>query len=323
MLLRNAATALLATSLLAACADEETDAVTTPDATSNADASSALDAGADDGSGTDAATDVENDVLPETTPRVGPSSTVFVAQEFIFERENPPGVTRGFNLDSTVTDSDTAIGCGQNDFLSPEGGDGIDNQFALLLPIIEAAGGSALPLLVQSAINEGDLLIVIAFEGLDDTMNDDDVTLTIARAQGTTLLGSNRLILPWQTFDLDTNESMTRIEHAVITDGVLTAASEALDLPIFVFGFRFEVTLNNALIRGVIEGDQVVEMMVGGAITLENVLDIARTPGIQDRIPQLIESVGGSLTDSSVNEDCDAFSVTATMYTIPAFLYAE
>lgn len=322
MALRTPLLLCLALGALAACADEETpsgsDASSSGDTTGSSDTVDTSDVD----SNTDA-TGEPMDVTPETTPRVGPSSTIFVAQEFIFEREEPPGTTRGFNLDSTVSDGDTAIGCGQNDFLSPEGGEGIDNQFALLLPIIEAAGGSALPLLVQSAINEGDLLILVTFEGLDDPLNDDDVTLTIARAQGTTLLGSNRLILPWQTFSLDTSESMTRIEGAVLQDGVLTATSSALNLPIFVFGFRFEVTLNNALLRGVMEGDQLVEMMVGGAITLDNVLDIARTPGIQDRIPALIESVGGSLTDSTVNESCDAFSVTATMYTIPAFLYEE
>jgi hypothetical protein len=318
---------LVALALLSACGDESsstpapaTDAGTTDgstDPTADVGSPDATDALSTDGSSDTSETDATAPPL-----RSGPTTNVFVTQQFIFEREEPASVSRGFDLDGATSAGNDATGCGQQDFASPDGTGGIDNQFALLLPIIEAAGGSALPSLVQAAINEGDLLIVVTVNGMDDPVNDDDVELVIGRAIGTTLLGSNRFILPWQTFDLDTNEAITSIPGGVLQDGIVTAGVAALDLPIFVFGFRFDITLHNAQVRGVMSGNQLTEVLVGGAVTLENVLEIARgAPGIQDRIPELIQSVGATLTDSTVVSSCDAFSVSATMYTIPAFLF--
>lgn len=299
------------------------------------------DVGASDASDTsldaapDAATDDATTDTTETTDAEGsgddarpiggtrPATASYVARTFVFEPERADGTVEGFNLDGTVTRTADGTGCGQSDFTSPAGVAGIDNQFALLLPLVAAAGGSALPVLVQSAINEGDLLILVQFDGLDDPRNDDDVSVTIARAKGTTIVGADSLLLPWQTFDIDTAEPSTTVTGARVVDGVMLAGPTTLELPIFVFDFRFDVTLQNALIRAEFDEFGPVRAVIGGAVTLDNILDIADTPGIQDRIPALIEDIGGSMADMSVAAPgaCDALSAAVTVELTPIFLY--
>lgn len=283
-----------------------------------------------DSSANDAAADATDDADPDAVssdarPIGGdrPATSSYVARTFVFEPERADGSVEGFNLDNTVSRTADGTGCGQSDFVSPSGALGIDNQLALLLPLVAAAGGSALPALVQSAINEGDLLILLQFDGLDDPRNDDDVSVTIGRAMGTTIIGADSLLLPWQTFDVDTEEPSTTITGARIVDGVMLAGPTTLELPIFVFDFRFDVTLRDALIRAEFDEFGPVRATIGGAVTLENILVIANNPGIQDRIPALIEDIGRRMADMSVAEPgaCDALSAAVSLELSPIYLY--
>jgi hypothetical protein len=300
---------------LSACADEETADPSPP-------ADTAIDAGSDTGS--DVSSDVEAlDVEPEVAaPRATPpTTTIYVAREFNFSRELPGGIVEGFDLDGAVSNGSDGTGCNQPDYTNAAGETGIDNQFASLLPVIESAGGAALPTLIQSAINEGDLLIVAVFSGVDDWLNDDDVTVTIGRAIGDPIVGADNTLQPWQTLTLDVNESVTRITGSRIVDGVLTGGTLSLPLPVFVFTFRFDVTLHGALIRAEMTETGPSVLMTGGAVTLENILDIARNPGIQDRIPAALEQLGPLISDLSVTSNCDSLSVAASLTLMPVYLF--
>ncbi len=176
---------------------------------------------------------------------------------------------------------------------------------------------------MQSAINEGDLLILAEFDGLDSFENDDDVAITIGRAAGDPIVGADNTLLPWQTLSRDLEEPRTRVEGGVLRDGVLLAGPAEVPLPIFVFTFRFDVTLYDALIRVDFNEDGPERVMVGGGVTLENILVIANNPGIQDRIPALIEDVGTLMADLSVDSECDALSVAATLTLSPVHLFAD
>lgn len=326
--MRHTRTALAAAALLAftvgACGDD-----------ASADNEPAADAGITDVGGADsgdaggadaigdASADVESDAIdPSDRPPVtGPTTATWIARRFLFERENEPGIAGGFDLDGDVTSTGGDGGCGQADFVAPDGTEGIDNQFALLLPLVEAAGGATLPALIQSAINEGDLLIFLHMEGLDDMQNDDSVDIVIGRAAGSAITGADGLLQQWLTFGVDRDEPLNRIPGATIVDGVLLAGPGDVELPIFVFGFRFDVTLHDALVRAEMTDAGPESVTVGGSVMLSNILEIAETPGIQDRIPELIEQVGALMADMSVEDDCDALTAVATLELAPVFLF--
>ena len=323
MMVRRAAL-LAAAVALAACGDDDGGATANTDTGGGdvgvTDVATDVDASLDASDGGDVALDGSGEVSdrPEVT---GPTTTTWVARRFLFEREDTPGIAGGFDLDGAVSSVGGDSGCGQADFVAPDGTEGIDNQFALLLPLVEAAGGAALPTLIQSAINEGDLLIFAHFDGLDDMMNDDDVDIIIGRAAGSAITGSNGLLQDWLTFDVDHDEPINRIEGATIVDGVQLGGPGDVELPIFVFTFRFDVTLHNALIRAEMTENGPGAITVGGSVLLDNILDIADTPGIQDRIPELIEQVGTLMADMSVEGECDALTAVATLELAPVFLF--
>lgn len=271
--------------------------------------------------------DGESDGAPDPSGGVisdfpAAGSPTLVARSLVFVRESG-GESEGFDLDGRVSSQADAQGCRQADFTHPDGTEGVDNQLGLLLPLIEAAGGSALEYLVQDAVNEGDLLIVLQLDGLDSLESDDQVAFTLQRAIGDPLVGTHGQIEPYQSFDLDFDEPASHFDEAVVRDGVLEAGPFTARLPIFVFDFRFEVDLYDARLRLRFGDDGVVYGTIGGKVTLANVLDIADTPGIQDRIADLIATVGATMTDISVEEECDAFSVAVTMEFIDAFIFAD
>ena len=55
-----------------------------------------------------------------------------------FARQDPRGVSEGFDIDQHVSSSGDPIGCRHADFTSPSGVPGIDNQMATLVPLIES-----------------------------------------------------------------------------------------------------------------------------------------------------------------------------------------
>ena len=91
------------------------------------------------------------------------STRVLLNRRLVFARESE-GVTLGFDLDDTTTETGDATGCGHGDFTHSDGSEGIDNQFSQLLPIIEQFGGMALESYASSAINSGSLLIMMEIE---------------------------------------------------------------------------------------------------------------------------------------------------------------
>jgi hypothetical protein len=302
--------ALLCATALLACGGDDPAAEPGPDPTPTPDAGAP-----------------EGDVMtppPETADRpIGgerPRTTVYIARQFIFEEIDDDGVSAGFNLDAHVTSGGGEAGCGQPDFIDPDGTEGIDNQFGTLLPIIASLGGAALPTLVQSAINEGDLLLLVTFDNVDDWMNDDNITITISRGVGDPIIGADGMLTSWQTFGQDAAEPINVVADGRIVDGVLTAGPASLDLPVFVFTFRFDVTLHGSMIRGQMSPEGPLDLLTGGSITLDNVMDIARTDGIQAIIPATIESLGPQLTDMTVFEPCDSFSASARLVLSPAWM---
>ena len=98
-----------------------------------------------------------------------------VIYELKFGREEPSGISLGDNIDQQVSDGQDPSSCYQSDLSSPDGEEGIDNQFAKIIPLIEAVGGEAIEGLAQGIINQGRLLMMLQLTALDDEdLSEDD-----------------------------------------------------------------------------------------------------------------------------------------------------
>jgi len=234
------------------------------------------------------------------------------------------GVSIGFDLDGRVSDRSDADSCYQADFVSPDGAEGIDNAFAMVLPLIERVGGTALEGLVQSAINEGDLLVALELDGIDSLTADDEVTITLMRAVAQPFVGTDGLIEPWQTYDLDVEAPWSKVTGR-ISNGILSADALEFQLPIYVFDFEFLVTVTGGRINIGLGPDGPEWAVLGGQILMENLLDIANNIEGGQNIPGTLDTVGRTFADLGRDESgaCTALSVTLDIDLAGGFFFED
>ena len=248
-----------------------------------------------------------------------------VIQRLRLAQEDQPGVSEGIDLDGLVSGAGESAGCGQRDFTAPDGRDGIDNQFGLLVPLIEAAGGEAFGAYLQGSVNDGKFLVMFELDGVDDLENDDGLSLTLYRGLGTPSVGNDGLVEAWQTYDVDPDGLYTRIDDVTIVDGVIEAGPIALLLPFYIFDFVFELDLVNARIRMEVGPDGVHRGVMAGAVRIDNILAIAEDIEGGDEVKALLSTLTDSYADLLPDEDgrCQALSATISFQTVGAFFYED
>lgn len=249
--------------------------------------------------------------LPATCPTTGREQSMVMTRLVLLKQE-PAGVSPGFDLDGRVSGSDDTTSCRRRDLTSPEGTPGIDNQFSLLVPALETATAGALPALLQAAINNGQLMISVSIEGLDDRLNDPCVTLVFRRVQGSPFVGSDMRIDPGQTFDAMRSEAITRVS-ARLRNGVIDAGPFFLPLPFAALDARFIIPLSNARVRLRLKADDSYEGVIGGAIPSGEIITIARGLTIGGDLMSLVQRLVNSLVDLDPDADGNCRSISAAV----------
>lgn len=255
------------------------------------------------------------------------STRLYVFDSITFAREKPVGVAPGFDLDGRISDEKDKLSCGKVDFVSPEGVKGIDNQFARLVPLIEASGLGAFEGLLQTTIKDGGLLLMLQVQGIDDIHNDSEVHVSIRAGQGTPLLGTDGLLLSGQTFHRSTKSPETDAGSAQIEKDILSAGPFDVQLPVVVFGKNYILELRKARIRAKITPDGgLSEGILGGGITLTSIDAIAETAA-QDQ-PSLMDMIHGVIGDNgdlAVAADgvCSQISAALKFSAVSAFLFED
>lgn len=206
-----------------------------------------------------------------------------VIRQILFEGEVETGVARGFDLDGVVSPEDDEASCGHGDLMSPDGREGIDNQLALLWQVIEPLVGVQVQELLQGAINEGRVLVVAELDGVDDLVNDDDVTLRLFRVRLDPDIGTLGLISPSQTYYFDYEAPVSEAEGVAIVDGRVTAGPVQLDLPINILELDTILPLEDAVMEFNIADDGTFSGIFAGAIYLPDVIDaLLNTPAAEE-----------------------------------------
>jgi hypothetical protein len=236
-----------------------------------------------------------------------------VIARFSFVRANPMRATEsdGFDLDGVATTGGSPTGCGRADFTAPDGRRGVDNQLAQLIPAVDAMTGGALDGAIQGAVNNGQLLVALTFEGLDSRCDDPDVTVVLRRVGGTPFVGSDMLIDPGQTFDVMRDQPATRARGRV-RGGVLSIDPTDIPLPIAVFGVRFVLTLYRAQLQlRFTEGG--AEGVIGGGINVDAFTREVNTFEIPNALRSLVGTTLRLTADLAPGSDGRCQQVSAAM----------
>lgn len=253
---------------------------------------------------------------------VGETETT-VMQWLNFGREEERGVTIGFDLDGAVTTSRDRLGCAQDDFTSPEGEPGIDNNLALLLPLLDLAAENAVQSLLLNSLNEGKLLVFV-----ERTLQaDGSYEIRFRRGEDSPLLGTNGRLLPGQTLALHPDPQLGGAESATREGDVFEAHGFDVRLPAVVFATLYVLELKNARLRFELAPDGSIEKgLLGGGIELEQIFEVIRTADSMLNPENSIEALVGEalrdFADLAVREGrCQQLSAAIEFEAVPAFVF--
>lgn len=290
-------------------------------------AGSDADVGVVDAAETDSAADadaVEEDQDDVPLGSCGPiePTQVFVVSELRFARETD-GVSSGFDLDGRTSNGSDLGGCRKPDLIAPDGTEGIDNQFARLLPAIEASGGLAFEGLVQDAINAGNILVMLELESADDFVDDECVSVIIQRGEGLPIVNRDDRIEGGQTFDRNSEIAVSRTDGATIEDGELEITGVAFDIPAFVFTFEFLIPVTDGQLWIDFHDDGTATGVMGGGISVDALIDVVSSIDGAGGVPDAVIALAPGLADLFPDDDgnCQSVSVALEIEAVPAFFY--
>lgn len=235
------------------------------------------------------------------------------------------GIAEGLDLDGVATVPGDGTGCGKVDFTAPDGTPGVDNQFARLLPAIEAVGGAdGFQSAIARAINSGGVLVTMELSHLDDAVHDACVDVTLGRAAGRPALGNDGLIEAGQTFERDIEAPSSAVEGASVAGGVLRAGPFTMALPMVVDDIELLVTIHDMQVRATLHEDGHVTGLLAGAIVLDELNafldDIAENTALFAAIRNVL--VANADLDPGEDGRCRRISIAVGFEGAPAFFFA-
>lgn len=324
---------MLAASLLTACyGDVPSLAVETVDAgDTTATSAAAADVGAADVAPEAPTPDVEAPDVedPAPAPReyfadggyMLANAHANVIRAFTFFTMDDDGVADGFDLDGLQSEDGDPAGCGHPDLTSPEGTEGVDNQLAKVWVAVGPIVGVQVENLLHGAINEGKVLLLVELEGVDDLVNDDDITVHVFRGILDPLIGTQGLISPAQTFYLDPDFGVSTVTGASIVDGEIDAGPVEFQLPIEILDADFVLKIRDGRIRVRIDEAGGFHGIAGGAISVPELTEELSNTGGNAEV-QIVAPIFASNADLAPkgDGDCDLFSVAIGIEGVHAFV---
>jgi hypothetical protein len=249
-------------------------------------------------------------------------------------------VSYGMDLDGDDGSGAPPTGvCRHENFVSPEGERGIDNQLFRAEGCLGYYRGSATDPNVEGAIiayynrmlNEGLHTIVIEIAGVDDLRNDEDVSVGFFSTRDKPLLVGKKL-MPHSSFTTLDNPRWRHVTKGRIVDGVIT--TEPFDLVLNMEwavggerGAREEYDMRRARFRLQLLPDGGIKGLMGAYQDIDNVYSLFRTVGAGVSAVagvdcaaeyKALEAMADAYPDAS--GQCRAVSLAYEVEGVPAFV---
>lgn len=243
---------------------------------------------------------------------------VAVVTEMWFARISDEGISAGADLDQ-ITD-----GCGVSDVQNPQGLSGVDNSFGSMIPILELTEGAAIEVYIQNLINNGEVLIMVEMEDVDDPQNDTCVDVNLLRGLGEPTVGTDKIIESGQTFDRNLDLPMSRTEDQFIEGGVMEASPLEFNLPFNIFDIALEFNLHESTLRFEQGQDGHHTGYIAGGLYISEIIEFVDGRSdidIGDLVIDLVTNRADLWPDES--GQCQGISVVFEFKAKPAFFYLD
>ncbi len=244
-------------------------------------------------------------------------------------------VSYGRDLDGVTSEGEDDTTCGTNDFVSPDGVHGVDNELYRVLGCVDSfrrdaefAGGAMEDYHVGS-YRDGETTTLMEIRGVDDRMNDDDVTVGIYSSSDATPFDSQKNGIGFASMSVTDNTLWHNEVKGKIVDGELITEPFDLRLKFGWSGRPAEYKIKESRIHLTLKEDGTAEGDLAGYFnTLEayrhnfhnarGALEVANgftCPAAWDSIQKYSDGHKDPKTGK-----CTTISTAMTIQAVPAFL---
>ena len=276
----------------------------------------------------------------------GPGGTNICSNPDIFERPLNRTVQSkhawGLDLDGAQSGKDSADTCAQENFTTPAGEGGIDNQeYRVMGCTLEWRGVDGVAGDQEIGMRQfhasGEWTQVILLRGVDSLVNDDNVEVIYANTPDRPMADSTGKFLPGASFTVSDRAPRNRnVLHGRIKDGVLT--TDAADIVLTqtwgqggardIRGNRSKYDFRRAKLRLTFQSDGSVTGMLGG---YRPVFDVIQSPALGGAGSALVAGIdcaanlrtlrhyADGLRNSKTGK-CEGVSSAIRIAAIPAFV---
>jgi hypothetical protein len=239
----------------------------------------------------------------------------------------------GMDLDGRADGAATPKSCKHENFTGLDGTPGVDNQLYRLLGCVYGfrSYGQYEANENENRKSNGNGMTLIEVSNVDDTRNDDDVTVTIYRSVDQYTLDSGGKFVPFASYRIDTSNGEARYRSSVrgrIRNGVLTTDVGDAHLPFYGnytymnrllrdMRMRLELSPDGASAKGMFGGYFDVEQLmfyVGGLGPIAS-SSISNCPSIHVAAHQLADGYPDPKTGN-----CTSLSSAFTFSAVAAFV---
>jgi len=197
----------------------------------------------------------------------------------------------GFNLDGRVSRSASPAPdeCAHDDFVGPGAEEGIDYNLLRIIFDEEKKDdgeyvfggfrqGQLVDGVINGAVKNGSMTILLDIQGVDDPQNDGEVTVQMFGSDDSPVKGTDESVLPYATLSVHPDPRYhTAVFTGSIVDGILTAGPFDLILPINIQIVQDEFVVHGSWLRLEL-GDDSFEGLIAGYWDVSNIRDIVGKP---------------------------------------------
>lgn len=258
----------------------------------------------------------------------------YVASTFgFFYPESLESEFPGFDLDQRVSSAESpgTNECAHDDFAGPIGELGIDYNFLRIIFDDEKREdgeyvfggfheGQLVDGVINGAVKNGSMTILLDIQEVDDPQNDDEVTVRVFGSEDSPMKGTDDEVLPYATLSVHPDLRFhTELVTGSIVDGVLTAGPFDLIFPINIQIVEGEFVVHDSWLR--IElGDDSFQGLIAGFWDVSNIRDIIGKPTTDNgnaanfTIDQF-EAAMALYADGDYDSDAEICTSFTTMFT--------
>ncbi len=146
-------------------------------------------------------------------------------QDPLFKTVTAAGTIDGIDLDGMTSSAATPGACAHDDFTGPAGAPGVDFQYWRAVGCIRGfQPGEIADTVINQAVRDGSMTILLQVRGIDDPRNDDDVRVQVFASPDAPPVGADGSVLPFGTLSAESDPQFrSTVGNGKIVDGVLTA----------------------------------------------------------------------------------------------------